>query len=90
MALRKLELEVPEDLLAILGKTSKDVRTEALERLVLSLVRESEITASKGAELLGIPYRTMLELMAAHDVPLLRLSAEEVAQDVKTLNKLLG
>ena len=90
IALKKLELQLPEELLATLGTSSQEVSTKVLERVILSLVHEGEISIRYGAELLGLGYHDMLDLMGKHKVPVVNYSPEEFRKEVASLDKLLG
>jgi len=60
------------------------------EAMVLTLVRSHRITASRGAELLGMRYPDFLDLLAANDVDVLDYRPGEVAKDVKVLKRWLA
>lgn len=75
-----------------LWKSSEQEETPIDERveqeIVLSLVRRHRITASRGAELLRMPYQSFLDLMARNEIPLLDYSPEELRSEVEGLRKL--
>ena len=86
MSVKKLELNLPEELLDSLG-SQQAVEKKVLEALVLMLVQEGTTSASHGAELLGISYHDMLDLMAEHNVPLVNYGAEAVDRGIDALEK---
>lgn len=86
MAQREITLQVPEELLQSLGGAEK-VQRRALESLLLSLIEEGEVTPSYAAEVLGISYRKMLQIMADHHVPLVNYDPEDLNKEVKALDK---
>lgn len=66
------------------AKTATEIKT----RLVLDMVRNSEISSTKGAELLNINLRDFLDLLAKHNIPYFNYSYEDVRRDLKTLKYL--
>ena len=89
MAYKQVTVRLPEELFNALGD-KKTVERKAQEALVLSLVQQGDISASRGAELLGLAYREMLDLMGERGVPVMNYSAEDFRKEVKALDKLLG
>lgn len=90
MASRKLELELPEEILPLLGKDPREVRRGVLQLLILDLVRRGEITSSYGAEILGMDWQDFLDLMAQYKVPLINYDDKEIKGELSTLRKLTG
>jgi len=86
MAQKEISLQVPEELLESLGGAEK-VQRRALESLLLSLIEEGEVTPSYAAEVLGISYRKMLQVMAERHVPLVNYDPDDLTQEVKALDK---
>lgn len=58
------------------------------EASVLSLFRDEKITASRGAELLGIPIQDFMDLLHANGLTLWDDTPEEMSEDMKTLGRL--
>ena len=69
---------------------SDSIEADVLEQMVLSLVRRHKITASRGAELLSLCYQDFLSLMDRNEIPILDYSPEELDQEIKDLNTVLG
>ena len=88
MALKKVEFHLPEKLLESLGSDT-EVEAQALQAFVFYLLQEGKITGSRGAELLGISYREMLDLMGKHEIPLVNYSPQELTEEIQALDKLL-
>ena len=86
MALKKVELHIPEELLETLG-SKKEVETKALQALFLTLIQEGEITIRYAADVLGVSYRQMLTLMAEHNVPLLNCDPSELDEELALLRQ---
>lgn len=86
-----LTLHVPKslaDLWKALKQKKIPVEEDLKEEMVLALVRKHRITASRGAELLGMHYQEFLDLMAENEVPFFDYELGEVKKDVETLKKL--
>lgn len=90
MGYKQVTVSLPEELVATFGASSRDVSKKVLERVVLSLVQEGEISIRYGADLLGFSYHEMLDFMGKHNVPVMNYSAEDFREEVKALDKLLG
>ena len=57
---------------------------------VLDLVCKHEITASRGAEILGIRYQKFLDLMSKHNIPFIDYEEGELDKDAAILDRVLG
>lgn len=66
------------------AKTATEIKT----RLILDMVRNSEISSTKGAELLDIRLEEFLNLLAKHNIPYFNYSYEDVRRDLKILKYL--
>lgn len=88
MANRTLTLELPEELVSLLG-TPEEVAVKATELLVLELLREARISQGTAARLLGVTRGRMLDLMAAHQIPSGAESVEEQREEVHDLRRFL-
>ena len=64
------------------------VERKAHEAFVLYLVQQGQSSASRGAELLGLDYREMLDLMRERGVPVMNYSAKDFREEAKALKKL--
>jgi hypothetical protein len=62
---------------------------ELSEAAVLALVEEEKITASRGAELLGIPLQDFFALMHTHGLTLCDDTPQDIQQDLKDVRKVL-
>jgi predicted HTH domain antitoxin len=89
MATRTLTLELPDELLALLG-SPETVAAKVQQALVLDLLRRAEISQGKAAELLGITRWDILDLMALHEIPSGPETAEELQQEVDTVRRLIA
>jgi predicted HTH domain antitoxin len=62
----------------------EDLSTKAKEALTMELLREHEISQGKAAELLGIDRHVLFDLMAKYRVPVIDMTPEELAEELKT------
>ena len=63
------EWELPDALVEALASDATEVADTIKMAAVLDWVRTHKLSLRRGAELLQIPYRAFLDLMAAHRVP---------------------
>jgi predicted HTH domain antitoxin len=86
MATRTIELELPEDLVALLG-SPEAAASKAKEALVLELLRETRISQGQAARLLDLTRWDILELMARHRIPSGPDTAEEMRDEVENARR---
>ena len=86
MATRTIELELPEDLVALLG-SPEAAASKAKEALVLELLREARISQGQAAQLLGLTRWDVLDLMARHQIPSGPETGEEMRQDIESARR---
>ena len=65
----RFDWDLPESLLGIVIEDAAKAAEEVKCAAVLDWVRMKKISWRKGAELLGMPYRDFLTVMAEHQVP---------------------
>ena len=80
---------LPEELARLLDPLGKQLEARVRQALVLLLIQDDEISSRKGAEILGITWDEMVELMSEHGVPYFRQTAEELRAEVETMETLL-
>ena len=71
----RFEWELPDALVDELTRDQADATETIKAAAVLDWVRTYKLSLRRGAELLQMPYRAFLELMAAHRVPSLDYEA---------------
>ncbi|MBI3974576.1 MAG: UPF0175 family protein [Chloroflexi bacterium] len=86
MATQTLPLELPEDLVTLLG-SPEEAAARAKEALVLELLRQGHISQGKAAHVLGIDRWAMLDLMAQHQILSGPVDAEEMRREVEELER---
>jgi len=88
MPVKKLDVQVPEDLADLLGVGEKVISREVSKLTVFELFREGKISSGKGAELLGISRFTFMELLAEKNIPFFDYSKEELQQEFKAVEEI--
>jgi predicted HTH domain antitoxin len=88
MGTRTLSVEVPDELLALLG-SPESAAAKAREALVMELLRDATISQGKAAALLGVGRGELLNLLARYKVPSGPLTAEEWDQEMTVIDRLL-
>jgi transcriptional regulator with GAF, ATPase, and Fis domain len=82
MSTRTLVLELPSELIDLLG-SPEAASEKAKEALVLTLLREAQISQGQAARLLGLSRWTILDLMVRHQIPSAPETTEEVHQEIE-------
>ena len=83
--MRILEIEVPDELIELLGL--EESKKEAKEALVLDLVRRGKISKGKAAELLGLSLWDLPKLLAKYRIPWFDYDPEELKRDIEALQR---
>jgi predicted HTH domain antitoxin len=89
MALKKAQVELPEELWALAGISPAKASAQLQELLVMELLRHGKLSQGRAAELLGVDRWALMEVMAAHEVPATQLTADELAEEQQRLHKFL-
>ena len=89
MASRVLTLDLPEDVVALLGSPD-EVGAQVKELLVVELLRRGRIGQSRAAEVLGTTRWGILELMGRYDVIQGPETAEELERDLQAVRHALS
>lgn len=87
MALKRVEVELPEELWKLAGIKTKDASAKFQEMFVMELLRQRKLSHGKAAELLEIDRWELMDLMAAYQVPVSTLTASELAAELKHLRQ---
>lgn len=83
MSALKIEIELPQDLLAALKIPESDLGRRAKEWVVLELFQEGEISAGKAAEVLGTSKARFLDLLDQRNLPYLDATSQELKSDLE-------
>lgn len=89
MGTRTVTLELPEELVGLLG-SEEEAAAKARESLVLELLREARIGQGFAAEVLGVTRGDILDLMVAHRIPSGPETAEEARREIEDIRRLLN
>ena len=76
--MRKLSVNVPEELIDLAGGTEDSVSDLLTQSAVMELVRRRRISAGKAAELLGVSRWDLPDLFRAYQVPAATFSADDL------------
>jgi predicted HTH domain antitoxin len=87
MALQKLELTFPAEVLASLATTYQDSATAIKEAAVLELYREGKISGGKAAEILNMERFEFIKYAGLKGIAYIRISPEELNEEVQLLQK---
>ena len=71
MAVLKVEIELPEKLLAALDVSESELGRQAREWVLLELFQEGKISSGKAAEFLGLSRAQFLDLLNERHLPYL-------------------
>lgn len=82
MAGKHFEVELPEEVLTGFGWQEAEVPHRVREALVMELVRLDRLSEAQAAEFLGLNRWELLETMGRYRVPAIRISAEELRQEL--------
>ncbi|MFN4218087.1 MAG: UPF0175 family protein [Candidatus Bipolaricaulia bacterium] len=87
MALKRAEVELPEELWELAGIPPKDASAKLQEIVVMELLRQGKLSHGKAAELLKIDRWRLMDLMATYQVPVSTLTSSELATELKHLRR---
>ena len=86
MAAKTITLELPEELVDLLGPPDA-IAGRVRESLVLDLLRDAQITQGEAARLLNVTRYDILDLMARYAIPSGPQTAEEMQQDIENARR---
>ena len=81
-----VNIELPADLTAQFE--SENVSEEAARLLALELFREQKVSLGRAAELCSMPLAAFMKFSAAHGVPPMTYSLDDLEADRKTIERL--
>jgi hypothetical protein len=82
-----IRLELHEDLADLLGNSPEQIERRALEMIVLELYRRHEISAGRGAALLGLELLAFIRWSGSLGVPFFDMTDEDWEQELRAINK---
>lgn len=78
-----VQIELDQDLVALLQALNRPVKDAARELIVLELYREGELSSGKSAQLLGLSREDFIRRASARGIPYLQLSREELRREAQ-------
>ncbi|MBI4312608.1 MAG: UPF0175 family protein [Chloroflexi bacterium] len=82
MAQKLFTLQLPDELLEVLGWPESEIPARIRELLVMELLRQDRLSESTAAELLGLDRWQLLDLMGRSRVPAIQMSSREMRSEV--------
>jgi predicted HTH domain antitoxin len=82
MSALRVEIELPQELVAVLNVPEADLGRRATEWVILELFQEGEISSGKAAEILGLSKSRFLDLLDARKLPFLDAEPGELERDL--------
>jgi hypothetical protein len=79
---KHFEVDLPEEVLAGFGWQEAEVPHRVREALVMELVRLDRLSEAQAAAYLGLNRWELLETMGRYRVPAIRMSPEELKQEL--------
>ena len=83
-----VQLELDEDLVAVLEELHRPVKETARELIVLELYRQGELSSGKAAQLLGLEREDFIRQASAQGIPYFQLSGEDLRRELDASKKL--
>ena len=84
-----VKMDLPQELIALVGDSPERVAVEARKALVLELLRMGKISQGKAGEFLGLDRWGVLDLMAAHNVESGPATTEELEREVDQVDRFM-
>jgi hypothetical protein len=75
---KRFEVTLPDELVAEFGWPESEVSDRVKEALVMELLRLGRLSKAQAADVLSLDRWELLEVMARHQVPSVRMTAEEL------------
>lgn len=87
MALKTVQVELPEELWELAGFSSKQASAKVREFIVMELLRRRQLSQGKAAKLLGLDRWTFMDVMGAYEVPATQLTPKELDEELEHLRQ---
>lgn len=78
-----VQIELDQELVAVLEELHRPVQEAAREMIVLELYRQGELSSGKAAQLLGMARDEFIRHASALGIPYLQLSGEELRREIE-------
>ena len=83
-----VQVELDQDLVALLEELHRPVKQAARELIVLELYRQGELSSGKAAQLLGVERDDFIRHASAQGIPYFQLRGEELRRELDASKKL--
>ena len=83
-----VQVELDQDLVALLEELRRPVKQAARELIVLELYRQGELSSGKAAHFLGLEHDDFLRNASAQGIPHFQLQGDELNQELDASKKL--
>lgn len=83
-----MQIELDEDLVALLEEQGQPASEKARELVVLGLYRQGELSNGKAAELLGIPRADFIRYASALGIPYFQFFGDELRREIDASKEL--
>ena len=77
-------IDLPEEVLTGFGWHDAEVPQRVREALVMDLLRLERLSEADAARFLGLNRHELVDLMGRHHVPVIRMSPEELREELAT------
>ncbi len=83
----KLMVDIPEQILPMLGKNEKEICQKILYRVIATLYWQEELSLGKSAELCGLSYSEFWGKLAKYKMGI-KYDLDDLEEDIKTMRNL--
>jgi hypothetical protein len=84
MAEKDFRVSLPPEVVGAFGWNDSEVPQRVREALVMALLRLDRLSEAQAASILRLERWELLELMGRYDVPVIRMSVEELDRELAT------
>lgn len=77
-----VQVELDQDLVAVLEELHRPVKEAARELIVLELYRQGELSSGKAAQLLGLEREDFIRRASAQGIPYFQLRGEDLRREL--------
>ncbi|MEW6606353.1 MAG: UPF0175 family protein [bacterium] len=89
MGMSVAQVEMPDEVLAVLGTTKQQLSQKLKELAALKLFQEGKISSAKASELVGISRMEFIEVLAKNNIPFFRQTPDELAEDIAVAKEMM-
>ncbi|MEW6096853.1 MAG: UPF0175 family protein [bacterium] len=89
MGMSVAQVEMPDEVLAVLGTTKQQLSQKLKELAALKLFQEGKISSGKASELVGISRMEFIEVLAKNNIPFFRQTPDELAEDIAVAKEMM-